>query len=74
MHITRKQATKLIEEVRSYVAADPEARHYLADKLALLGIPALTKCEGEAHSNAYIDHCSLCMPRWGLVGESVVVR
>lgn len=22
------------------------------------------KCSGEAHSNAYIDHCSICMPWW----------
>jgi hypothetical protein len=24
-------------------------------------------CTGEAHSNAFIDHCSLCAPRWGQV-------
>ena len=24
-------------------------------------------CPGEAHSNAYIDHCGICMPRWGVL-------
>ena len=23
------------------------------------------KCNGEAHSNPYIDHCGVCMPYWG---------
>ena len=23
------------------------------------------KCQGEAHSNPYIDHCGICMPFWG---------
>ncbi len=31
------------------------------------GIAPLVPCTGEAHSNAYIDHCGVCMPRWGLV-------
>lgn len=24
-------------------------------------------CNGEAHSNAYIDNCMICMPRWGVI-------
>lgn len=24
-------------------------------------------CPGEAHQNAYIDHCTLCAPLWGKV-------
>ena len=27
----------------------------------------LVPCPGEAHSNPFIDNCSLCMPRWGWV-------
>jgi hypothetical protein len=23
------------------------------------------ECNGEAHSNPYIDHCGVCMPYWG---------
>jgi hypothetical protein len=22
-------------------------------------------CEGEAHSNAFIDNCMICLPNWG---------
>jgi hypothetical protein len=25
----------------------------------------MQKCNGEAHSNPYIDHCMVCMPHWG---------
>lgn len=25
----------------------------------------LVACNGEAHSNGYIDNCMLCAPRWG---------
>lgn len=25
------------------------------------------KCDGEAHTNHYIDHCMKCAPRWGWV-------
>ncbi len=26
-----------------------------------------TRCPGEAHTNAFIDHCSLCAPNWGRI-------
>ena len=26
-----------------------------------------TDCNGEAHSNANIDHCGVCLPRWGRI-------
>ncbi len=26
-------------------------------------------CPGEAHDNAFIDHCGVCMPRWGVIQE-----
>lgn len=25
----------------------------------------MVSCDGEAHSNGYIDHCGSCAPRWG---------
>lgn len=34
---------------------------------------ALKPCDGEAHSNAFIDHCSQCAPRWGVVGPEIKV-
>jgi hypothetical protein len=27
----------------------------------------LIECPGEAHSNPYIDNCSVCAPRWGYI-------
>jgi hypothetical protein len=26
-------------------------------------------CTGDAHSNPHIDHCMVCLPRWGVVAE-----
>lgn len=28
-------------------------------------------CTGEAHSNPHIDHCMVCLPRWGVVEKLV---
>ena len=25
------------------------------------------RCPGEAHSNAYIDNCEVCLPYWGVI-------
>ncbi len=32
------------------------------------------ECTGEAHGNPHIDHCMVCMPRWGKVVVSDKVR
>lgn len=41
-------------------------RVYMCEECAKdLGI--LIPCTGEAHSNGFIDHCAVCMPRWGWV-------
>lgn len=37
-------------------------------------IKPLKVCKGEAHSNAYIDHCLICAPRYGLIGPQVKVK
>lgn len=42
------------------------ARRYLCDKCAVTE-GFLVPCKGEAHSNAFIDNCGVCAPRWGLV-------
>jgi len=31
----------------------------------------VTVCDGSAHANPYIDHCGVCMPRWGIVVKAV---
>lgn len=87
MHITRKQATHIIEEIRTLLvnSCDDSAkivaiRHlfegqpYEGSRGNLPSIPPLERCTGEAHSEPFIDNCMSCAPRWGLVGESVVVR
>lgn len=44
----------------------PKARKYRCDKCAIAeGL--LVPCPGEAHSNAFIDNCGICAPRWGFV-------
>lgn len=80
----RKQATELIDDVRCLVAqalAHPQHDRELARLLRAFcaqferyHLPALTPCEGEAHSNAFIDNCMRCAPRWGWVGAVEVVR
>lgn len=27
----------------------------------------LVECDGEAHSNPFIDNCATCAPRWGWI-------
>lgn len=78
----RKQATALIDEIRTIVAEHDASRTNgsaergmarIRDRLALhIGRP-LQPCKGEAHSNPHIDNCSLCAPRWGWVGPVEVV-
>jgi hypothetical protein len=31
-------------------------------------------CQGEAHANPNIDHCSVCMPNWGTVRSPIRVK
>lgn len=73
MKLRRSRAAKLLDEIRSLLAArnSPEtietilARQY--------GIEPLRECESEAHRNPHIDNCGTCAPRWGWVGEKVEV-
>ena len=50
-----KPQTVTVEETGKTVA--------LAPRVAT----GLVPCTGEAHSNAFIDNCMICAPRWGLV-------
>ncbi len=71
----RSQAAALIDQLREMAARTD--RTYtateLGDMLAQFGIPPLEVCNGEAHSNAFIDNCMVCAPRWGFVGKAVKV-
>lgn len=66
----RSQAEKLIDKLRELAAGDhaptlEELRDilYIQHRLA-----PLQRCTGEAHTNAFIDNCHRCAPRWGFVG------
>ncbi len=67
----RSRAADLIDDVRQ-MASQPERTYTaqeLGDLLAQYGLAPLEPCGGEAHSNAFIDNCSRCAPRWGFVGR-----
>ena len=71
----RSQAALMIDELREMAAKSD--RTYtateLGDWLAQHNVPPLEICTGEAHSNAFIDNCMVCAPRWGFVGKAVKV-
>lgn len=76
--VKRKDAAKLIEEIRSLIAANIEDEEMsnpirIQNILAKFGIEPLEPCDGEAHSNPHIDNCGACAPRWGFSGSSVKV-
>ncbi len=81
--VKRAEAAKLIEEVRVALAdatIDGKSGKTLEETVARIrrafadrDIPELVPCTGEAHSNAHIDNCSVCMPRWGFVGPEVTI-
>jgi|SRR5579884_809895 len=55
-----------------------EAAFNIANRLRTIasshGLEVPTKCNGEAHSNAFIDNCGVCMPNWGIVAKQVHIR
>lgn len=71
----RSQAAALIDRLREM--ATRTERTYtateLGDLLAQFNIAPLEVCTGEAHSNAFIDNCMVCAPRWGFVGKATKV-
>lgn len=71
----RSQAAALIDQLRE-MAALPDRTYTateLGDLLAQFNVAPLKVCTGEAHSNAFIDNCMVCAPRWGFVGPAVRV-
>ena len=69
----RTEATRLIDEVRKMLAERKSAEdieQMLEDQFVTA---PLQKCNGEAHSNGFIDNCGRCSPRWGLVGHQIKV-
>jgi hypothetical protein len=66
----RSKAADLIDKLRQMAANNDGVydAHDIGDLLAQYDLSPLEPCGGEAHSNAYIDSCSRCAPRWGFVG------
>jgi hypothetical protein len=74
MDMRRSQAAKVLDSVRTMLA-QRESPEKIERYLSLqFGIEALVKCSGEAHSNAHIDNCGCCAPRWGWVGDTVNIK
>lgn len=69
----RTLAATLIDEVRVLAAGGvPHGQtleHALRMTLQAYNLEPLVPCDGEAHSNAYIDSCHRCAPRWAWVGK-----
>lgn len=88
--IKRKDAARFIDEVLLFIAKLEEnqvtnaegsrraEQANIANRLRTIasthGLDVPRKCEGEAHSNAYIDHCGVCMPHWGWVQKDTKVK
>lgn len=76
--VSRQQALAVIEALRSSLGEWAAGDRTLAQTVATMvialdeaGVQPLQKCTGEAHSNAFIDNCMCCMPRWGWTGARV---
>jgi hypothetical protein len=75
MDINVKTATDIIETIRLYLAERQTPAAIEHDLKERFGIEPITKCNGEAHSNPFIDNCMVCMPRWGWSGgRKITVR
>lgn len=65
----RGQAADFIDDVRELAAKEASGTAVrLSVLLERYGLTPLEPCGGEAHSNAFIDNCPRCSPRWGFVG------
>jgi len=65
---TRKQAETIAVDIESGFLKVSSLEDKIARRHANVIDPTHWKaCDGEAHSNAYIDHCGVCAPNWGKV-------
>ena len=73
--IPRPLAEAILEAVRVALAesdTDREKVYRIEQAFMTAGVPLLRLCEGEVHETG-ADGCSLCTPRWGVVGPTVRV-
>ena len=65
---------RLVYEERGGEKPKGEVLNELERVLGMYGIEVPRKCNGDAHSNPYIDHCGVCMPNWGIIETEIKVR
>lgn len=69
----RSKAEELLDQIRTALAARCQPDELEAKLLKEHGIQPLELCPGSAHSNAFIDNCTQCAPRWGWKGERIKI-
>lgn len=82
--INRATAASFIDEVGDLyllftrAGEKSEQNRIMAETLKSIfdehGIAPPEPCNGDAHSNAFIDHCGVCMPHWGKIYRNVKVK
>lgn len=78
--IKRSEAAKLINDIREVLIWEKDCNDVkkIIDKLNYImeqkGIKKYIQCDGQAHTNPYIDNCFVCMPNWGYLGDKVTVK
>jgi len=82
MDIKRKDAAALLDDIMDLIAHEVHGcGHPPADWALTLqrllsdrGLTIPRPCNGDAHSNPYIDNCGVCMPNWGWIGSVTKVK
>lgn len=54
---------RVLYRLRCIEEDHPELRDRIAKAIDAVMVP----CNGEAHSNPWIDNCMVCAPRWGAI-------
>lgn len=75
-HVSMLEKGAVIAIQRGEAKGAREALWLLQNVMYKHGVPFLVPCQGFAHTadaQGMQDHCSLCAPRWGWVGEKVRV-
>lgn len=69
----RTKAAKMLDRIREMLALRQSSEEIERRINKEFGIEPLKNCDGEAHSNAMIDDCHACAPRWGLIGTYIKI-
>ena len=71
--MTRTHAANALDFIRTALANRISPEKLEQELQHRFGIVPLQHCDGEAHSNAYIDNCMVCAPRWGFIGDIIKI-